>query len=116
MTKFYLHDVDAEVRKSNAMMESALSKGEHDSIPNSVEFNLLHLEGVAADGLPDCYDDFDDFLFDFYPGFSPHTMHEEIRLVIDSPRFAAIANRIQADWGFDMRAELEEAYAEELVA
>ncbi|MFA5766303.1 MAG: hypothetical protein WC919_00070 [Candidatus Paceibacterota bacterium] len=114
MSRFYPHVVENEVAIHDAMMAEASKVGEMHSDAWFVEFNLRHLEGVAANGLPDCYDDFEDFLWDFYPGLSwkPEERKNQIRSILDSPRFAAAAAQIQSDWGFDMRADLEKSDAE----
>ena len=80
------------------------------------EVRLLDLYRTSRIGLMDCYDDFENYLFDFYPGFSwtGDAMKRQVRLILADPRFGPIAADIQVKFNFDMRAELEEALAEEV--
>jgi hypothetical protein len=98
---FYKHDIAAAQELRMVLSEQA--KG------SSAEFQILHLQHIAEHGLPDCYDSFGSFLFDFYPDFSwtPHASMTQMQAVVNDTRFPHIAQQIQNMFGFDMRAELE---------
>jgi hypothetical protein len=116
MSRFHARDVAASRALHASWLEIAATRGPHDSVANSVEFNLLHLEDVAANGLADCYDGIEEWLYDFYPGLNwGDESVDRLRLILADPRFEVASARILADWGFDMRAELESALEDYLL-
>jgi len=114
MSKFYPHHVEDCIRQDKAWEAAADKVGESLTTPWMVERQILHLQHIAENGLPDCYEDFEEFLYDFYPGFAwgDPDREEQIKAVLADARFAAIAEAIQRDWDFDLRADLVKAITE----
>ncbi len=95
------------------LTKQANKKFAYKSIQWFAEFNLLHLEYIGEHGLPDCYKDFKEFLFDFYPDFSWNKrMKDEIRVILTDSRFPEIEKKIKKAYAFDIRKELEKAAGE----
>lgn len=63
---------------------------------------------VAANGIEDCYENFDEYFTDFWMDFSwmGREMKEEVQAVLDSPSFTDAHNIIFAKYNFDLRAEM----------
>jgi hypothetical protein len=104
--KFYKHDMEVSRRESSERMQKAKAQ---DKIPTLAEYQILHLVDIAERGLPDCYDSFEDFLFDFWPDFSwnEEKSHPEIQAVLDDPRFKKIVPVLKETWGIDMEEDLK---------
>lgn len=66
------------------------------------------LNSVAANGLPDCYDDVEEFFTDFWMDFSwvNSEMKEEVQAVLDSASFTDTHNTFNSWFKFDLREEL----------
>lgn len=104
--KFYPHDMAVSRRESADRRQKA---GVQSRIPVLAEYQILHLVDISERGLPDCYDSFKDFLFDFWPDFSwkKEQSDPEVRAVLDDPRFKEIVPVLKNTWGVDMEEELQ---------
>jgi hypothetical protein len=112
---FRSHSVAVARAEQLARLEAVNAKCPRHSDEWFAESQILGLQADAELGLMDCYSGFDfDWLCGFYAGFEWNfaAQSRQIRLVLDDPRFPAIAEKIQAEFGFDLRAELETAEPE----
>lgn len=107
---FRPHDVELARAEEAADIATAMAHGyvRHSDLWFA-EIRLLDLERTARIGLMDCYADFAESLYDFWPGFSwdQQARARQIDLVRADPRFPAIAAAIAAEFGFDIAAELD---------
>ena len=74
----------------------------------AVEERILDLTDICIHGLPDCYENLNDFLVDFHFDF-PYTGEERIeqlRILATDPRIDGISKIINENWGFDLAASL----------
>ena len=112
---FRPHNIALARQEEQQDHAAATAKFETYSDAWFAEVRLLDLLRTSRIGLMDCYDDFENYLFDFYPGFGwrGDAMKRQVRLILADPRFGLIAEDIQAKFSFDIRAELEQALADE---
>lgn len=65
-------------------------------------------------GLPDVYDSFRDYLFDFYPDFSWNGDSKvELQWLLDDADWRNLAGEIKYKYGFDFVDEIKQAITEE---
>ena len=109
MSKFYSHDIAASRAQRSHWTDLAETQA---AIPVLAEFAILHLVDVSERGLADCYDDFNDFLCDFWPDFSwnPEACQAEVTAVLADSRFQCIIPNLNAEWGIDIVSILKEAW------
>jgi hypothetical protein len=112
---FRPHNAELARQEEAQDQAAATAKFETHSDEWFAEVRLLDLLRTSRIGLMDCYDSFENSLFDFYAGFGwgGDAMKRQIQLVMADPRFGPIAADIQAKFDFDMRAELEAALVDE---
>ena len=112
---FRPHSTELARQEEQQDHAAATAKFETYSDAWFAEVRLLDLLRTSRIGLMDCYDSFENSLYDFYAGFGwrGNAMKRQVRLILADPRFGPIAADIQAKFGFNLRAELEEALADE---
>ena len=112
---FRPHSTELARREEAQDQAAATAKFETYSDEWFAEVRLLDLLRTSRIGLMDCYDSFENSLYDFYAGFGwrGNAMKRQVRLILADPRFGLIAEDIQAKFSFDIRAELEQALADE---
>lgn len=83
----------------------------HSSVEEMAQAQVNKFWKYAADGLPDTYTNFNDWLFDMFPDFPwQEPAHCEcIRLVLNNPEFPAIEEGFQQRFSRSLKAELEKA-------
>jgi hypothetical protein len=69
---------------------------------------IARMKDILANGLNPAYDDFNDFLFDYYADFSwtPSESLTQMDRLLSNPEWLALAFQINVKHGFDFRAEL----------
>lgn len=80
-----------------------------------VNRHIAILEDILQNGLDPVYDDFKDFLFDFWPKFAwdiPERI-KEVEELLASPDWMFMAGRVKTERGFDFREELNECLRED---
>ena len=96
--------------KAKARAEVVETKYEKYSDEWFVEYNLLHLQEVAAEGLSACYKgSVDSFMCDLFPDFSweADRSQSQMRAVLDDERLVAIAAWFREQHGHDIIAAFE---------
>jgi len=113
MPKFYTHDIEASRKFDQQLMNNVQKMFLNDRSMQLAERNRLVLIDVVDRGIPDCYDNFVDFLYDFYPNFSwNNDMVKEVEYIMNHESFTHIVDSIKEVWDYDMRKEFEDAVAE----
>lgn len=77
-----------------------------------VEIQLLELEEIVSSGLWSCYSCFEDFLPDFYAGFSPDNPTRQMVLLMEHPRMLVVAESIKNEFEFDLMEDLDKSIQE----
>jgi len=110
--KFRPHNVQLARREDAAIQAAATAQFERGSNEWHAECQLLRLQENAELGLMDCYGDYAESLYDFYPGFSwdEAAQLDQIVLVLTDARFPAIAEKLRETCEFDIQAELNAAF------
>jgi hypothetical protein len=63
---------------------------------------IARLQKIEQEGISPVYDDFNDFLYDYYPNFSWNdACLEQHQWCLDSPEWQALAASIKAKYGYD---------------
>jgi len=98
---FYPHNMEESRNSSSKRDEKAQSQ---PGVPILVEPQILHLIEIAENGLPDCYESFDDFLFDFWMDFTWNAEKsiEEAKAVFKDPRIKKVIPILNVTWDIDM--------------
>jgi hypothetical protein len=108
MAKFYKHTEGND--RSDALSLQAKKNVGNDSTTNQwmAERAILNLREVVRRGLPDCYDDFEDFLHDFWPDlpWNDAGLIAVVTIMLADRRIVAISIGIAQDWGIEMGDEL----------
>lgn len=81
-------------------------------IENVVAREVARLQSILKDGLPKCYKDFNEYLFDFFPDFSwtvDDTLQEMAALLGDE-RWLQLARLVKAEFGFDFEKQVQDAH------
>ncbi len=112
---FYKHNMVEAGRAADEWYTLACKVAPIHSTKWFAEYNILHLQDIAKKGLPDCYESFDDFMYDFYPDFAwtPKDSKEQLGMVVADSRCTAIVVGIQDMFGFDMKDEFDRALRED---
>lgn len=105
---FYTHDAQQARAEQAADKVAASALHAEGTDAWYAEVQTAHLRRIGERGLPDCYDSFDAFLYDFYPDFSLDAGRwaRQIQLVLEGPEFPAIEARLAELFGVSMRASL----------
>ena len=105
---FYPHSVPQQRENSETRLEQAKINIAKNGNEILAEMQILYLEEICKIGLPDCYDTFNDFLYDFYPNFtwSAQAQVTETLEVLNDKRFSGIKTGIKKLYNFDIQAEL----------
>lgn len=110
---FYPHNIEESRNRSNERAKLAFSKyGLHTNVWFA-EYNLLHLQEIGEIGLPDCYKEVGDFLYDFWPNFPWKTQEHQVvvTLILGDARWPAIREAVKLKIGIDMDIELRKSYS-----
>lgn len=76
----------------------------------------LALLQERAKELPDCYNSFEDFLWDFWPNFSWNSEGRapQLKFLLALAGIDEVCEEIKTKYGFDMKEELETVLCEDL--
>lgn len=114
MPKFYEYLNETLIEKKAKLEEMERAEGiNEDDLGRRAVLELLY---IVEHGLPDVYDSFDAFLYDFWPNptWNQDGQRKDVRTILEDPRFNEIIQPgILRDWNFDMRRELEAAFKDE---
>lgn len=112
--KTYPHDVAQSCAFADLDRKAALAVDPSRGLPWFAEFNLLQLQRVGELGLPDCYAQAEDFLYDFWPDLPWNGPEQRavVCLMRHDLRWPAIVAAVRASVGLDLDAETLKALAD----
>lgn len=106
--KFYRYTEEA-LEQQDDWINEKIAEEKVDDFGHRALFKLLY---IAEKGLPDCYESFEEYLFDFYPSLPWNLEGQKVAIqtIQKDPRFESeVVPAILRDWNYDMKKELEEA-------
>lgn len=72
------------------------------------EIMIQKLFSIVSSGIPKCYDDFNDYLYDFYPefGWNGVDISIEFKALKSHNKFEEVCNEISKKFDFDFKTDL----------
>lgn len=109
MGTFYNHNLPQAQKAQQFLYKLAEQLHPDSEVHRVAEERILYLTHVCINGLPNCYANFSDMLYDFWPNFSwnKEKLDAEVRIILADPRISIIAKTIAEDWRHDMIDELK---------
>jgi hypothetical protein len=109
--KTYPHNVEEQVRLSDERRAQAAKVDPARGLCWFAEYNLLQLQHIGERGLPTCYEEAEEFLYDFFPDLPWNLPDQQavVRLMLADARWPATHAAVKETTGLDMTVELKKA-------